>query len=31
MELGEDRSVSKVAVIAPFTIDETAPRMEVAL
>ncbi len=31
IELGEDGTVSKVAVIAPFTIDETAPRMEMAL
>lgn len=31
VELGEDGTVSKVAVIAPFTIDETAPRMEMAL
>lgn len=31
VELGEDGSVSKVAVIAPFTIDEAAPRMERAL
>lgn len=31
VELGADGTVSKVAVIAPFTIDETAPRMEMAL
>lgn len=31
VELGDDGTVSKVAVIEPFTVDETAPRMEVAL
>lgn len=31
VELAEDGTVAKVAVIEPFTIDEAAPRMEVAL